>query len=156
PRSRRDGMRRAHLCGFCGTDDERTGLAVAFLADGLREGSVCYLIASSAVRRVILKALGELAPAPDAIIQPGRLVPADYARATVAQYRYLEKEFERATRSGATSIRLVGDMRSFAKHVSHRAMTDFDAIHVAKLAARFPLLALCQYDLRKLSGIEVL
>src|SRR5688572_5030270 len=57
-----DGMapldgRSEHLCALYSTDAGRTRLAAAFLADGLHDGSQCFLIAERSVREAIVTRL---------------------------------------------------------------------------------------------------
>ena len=62
-----------HLVALYATDKERLALAVPFLLDGLREGSVCFLIAPDTATNEILVEMKNSWPEIDAEIDDGRL-----------------------------------------------------------------------------------
>jgi excisionase family DNA binding protein len=145
-----------HFGGFYGTDAGRLKVAVGFLADGLRPGSVCYLVAAPDVRDEILDQLAQDRRSLEKDIGAGRLVLADHARSARAQYQYFETQFVGATRAGAHSLRVVGDMGSFARKLTPSALVDFEAGYERLIARRFPVVTLCQYDTRRFSSTAIL
>src|SRR5690242_5585574 len=141
-----------HLCGLYATDDGRAKLAAGFLADGLHRGSVCYLVAAPGVRDGILTSIEQDRLSLRAEIEAGRLVLSQHAASAGAQYAYFETVFRAATRAGAHSLRLVGDMWS-ARARAPEGLVEFEAGFDELIARRFPVVALCQYDVSRFSNI---
>ncbi len=148
----------SHLCGFYASDRGRTRQAVGFLADGLRPGSVCYLAAAPDARDHILAHLQEGRPSLQADIDAGRLVLSEYAASVDAQCDYWETNFVAATRAGAHSLRVVGDVTGgrLAKGRTVDEAVAYEEGYDRLLARRFPVVTLCQYDVRRFAGPDVL
>lgn len=147
-----------HVCGLYTSDHGRVRQAGAFLADGIRAGSVCYLVAGPDARTGILAHLVKGRPTLQADIDAGRLVLSDYAVSTRAQLDYFETNFVAATRAGADSLRVVGDVSEgrLAKGIALGTVVEYEASYSRLFAQRFPLVTLCQYDVRTLSGRQIL
>jgi excisionase family DNA binding protein len=146
-----------HLCGLYGHDAGRTKLALEFLVEGLRPGSVCFLNASAEARGQILAQLergrGSLQPEIDA----GRLVLYKYCPTPQEQFDYWETTFVSAMSAGATSLRVVGDMTScLDAGMTLDEVMEYEAGYDRILAKRFPLVTLCLYDVRRFESLEVL
>ena len=147
-----------HFCSLYGSDSGRTALAVGFLADGLREGSACYLVATPKAAQTCLAQLRRSHPGVDEDLAVGRLSVMEYASDAKRQIESLAARFRAALRAGAKSIRLVGNMsegqlvrgKAFASALRYEE--DYDT----QLARRFPLVTLCQYDARRHSGVDLL
>jgi excisionase family DNA binding protein len=145
-----------HLCALYGNDAGRTKLAVEFLLEGLRPGSVCFLNAAAEARGQILAQLergrGSVQPEIDA----GRLVLYKYCPTPREQFEYWETNFVSAMRAGATSLRVVGDMTSCldAGMTSDEVM-EYEAGYDRILAKRFPLVTLCLYDVRRFQSLAL-
>jgi hypothetical protein len=144
-----------HLCALYGNDAGRSKLAVAFLSDGLRQGSVCFLNASAEARGQILGQLergrGSLQPE----IEAGRLVLSKYCDTPREQYDYWEISFLSATSAGATSLRVVGDMAYCLAGMTLDQLVEYEAGYDRILAKRFPVVTLCLYDVRRFESFEV-
>jgi excisionase family DNA binding protein len=145
-----------HLCGFYGSDAGRGKLAAAFLADGLGPGNVCYLVTEPGTRKAILDRLRRARPSLREDVDAGRLVVSEYAESARAQWEYFEKQLLGATRAGAHSLRVVGDLRGLSKKLSPRALIEYEAGYEERIARRFPVVTLCQYDVRVFSGRGVI
>jgi excisionase family DNA binding protein len=145
-----------HLCGLYGSDPGRANLAAAFLAGGLDPGSVSYLVATPRVRKAILARLERIRPSLAADIEAGRLVLTEHQASARAQLNYFEREFSQAMRAGAHSLRLVGDMWGMGRGVSPEALVEFEAGFDERIAPRFPVVSLCQYDARRFSSLAIL
>jgi transcriptional repressor of dcmA and dcmR len=143
-----------HLAGLYATDTGRTELAAGFLTDGLHPGSVCYLVGAPGVQREILTYMEQGRPALRTEIAAGRLVLSEHTASAGAQLDYFETAFRTATRAGAHSLRLVGDMWS-ARALAREGLVEFEAAFDELVAPRFPVVALCQYDVRRFSNLEV-
>ena len=152
------GIHVAHRCHVCGLYDDDAGrlkLAVPFLAEGLRLGQLCVLVAGPEALKAFL-----------AHLEPGRnglpefaigkeLIVSEGEKSGDAMLAFVERvNFE--ARAAGHSIRWVGDMAwTLAKRISIDELMDFET-RVDFLAQRFPLAAVCQYDLRHFSGRAVL
>jgi excisionase family DNA binding protein len=145
-----------HLCGLYGSSAGRGKLALAFLADGLGPGTVCYLVTEPRARKAILSKLTEIRPSVQADIGAGRLVLSEYADSARGQWEYFETQFLRATRAGAHSLRVVGDLGGVSKVFSPKALDEYEEGYEERLARRFPVVTLCQYDVRLYSGLTIL
>jgi excisionase family DNA binding protein len=145
-----------HLCGLYGSDAGRGILATAFLADGLGPGSVCYLVTEPGTRKAILGRLTGIRPSLREDVDAGRLVVSEYAASARAQWEYFEDQFLGATGAGAHSLRVVGDLRGLCKALSPRGLVEYEAGYQERLAQRFPVVTLCQYDVRVFSGLQIL
>jgi excisionase family DNA binding protein len=145
-----------HLCGLYGSDRGRGKQAAAFLADGIVPGSVCYLVTEPGTRKAILSRLSETRPSLRADIEAGRLVLSEYAASPRAQWEYFETQFLLAARAGAHSLRVVGDLCGLSKVLSPKAIVEYEAGYEERIARRFPVVTLCQYDVRRFSGLAIL
>ena len=142
----------SHLCGLYGSNQGQRKQAIGFLADGLRPGSVCLLVCSSESRDGIVAGLKESRPALRRDIAAGRLVFSEYATSGEAQLQYWETQLLAAAASGAQSMRVVGDIRGLSRKVSLQEVIEYEAAYEERIARRFPVVTLCQYDVRQFSG----
>jgi excisionase family DNA binding protein len=145
-----------HLCGLYTSDLARVKQAAGFLADGLHAGSVCFLVATAAVRRRILARLGQARPSLPADREAGRLVLSQYAGAAAGQLEFWHTRFVAATGAGARSLCVVGDLSGgrLAQRGTFGDVLQYEADYERLVARRFPVVTLCQYDVRGLSGLE--
>lgn len=146
----------AHLCGFYGTDSDRVRLAVGFIASGLADQTVCYLVGPHETRSAILAGLELEIPAVATLIADGRIVATDYQSSPEAQVAFFESRFAAAMQGGATSFRVVGDLTSFAQQAGAAALVRYETGYSATIARRYPVVTLCQYDVRRLAGPDIL
>jgi transcriptional repressor of dcmA and dcmR len=145
----------SHVAGLYADNAGRAKQAVAFLADGLHPGTVCYLVAAPAARDDILTHLAHGRPSLERDIDDGRLVLSEYAASARAQYEYFEANFIAATRAGVHSLRVVGDVWAFAEVITRPGLVEYEAGFDLFLAQRFPVVTLCQYDVRQFSSLDV-
>src|SRR5690242_12315566 len=141
----------SHLASLYADNAGRAKQAVAFLADGLRPGTVCYLVAPPDARDDILTRLAHGRPPLQREIDDGRLVPSDYAASARAQYEYFETNFIAAALRGVHSFRIVGDVWAFAEANTRPELVEYEAGFDQVLGRRFPVVTLCQYDVRRFS-----
>lgn len=145
-----------HLCSLYQNDLGRVKLSVPFLAEGLRDGDVCFLVATPETQREILASLGEVYRAMDEAVAERRLIVSEGKPTGPAMHAYLEESFVMATRAGNQSLRLVGDMVwALEKGVAIDDLMEFEMRYNHTLARRFPIVSLCQYDVRAFSGKAV-
>jgi transcriptional repressor of dcmA and dcmR len=145
-----------HLCAVDGNDAGRSRLAVAFLADGLRPGNVCYLLASPEPLSQILSQLeaGRGSLQPD--IDSGQLVIPTYQGSAREQCDYWERTLGAATKAGAVSLRVAGDMAAcLDAGMSLEEVAEYESRYDRTVAARFPAVTLCMYDVRRFESLEV-
>lgn len=147
----------SHLCTVYETDKGIIKLAIPFLADGLRNGDKCYLIASETRQSIILQHLTHVYPEIDTAIKNKRLVIFEGITDSGKLYEYFETEFLSATQSGDNYIRVLGDMAwAVEKKMNIDELMKFEMKYNHSLCRKFPAVSLCQYDARKFSGTEIL
>jgi hypothetical protein len=148
--------RASHLCGLYGSDSGRITLAVPFLLDGLKEGSVCFLVAPLPSRRKILTSLKKKRASLEADIDAGRLIGSAYQATARAQHRYFRRLMEKLVSQGAQSFRVLGDLWGSRTKASKASLVEFEAGYDRQIAREYPVVTICLYDVRKHSGAEVL
>jgi len=145
-----------HLCGIYGSDAGRLELIVPFLVEGLAQKSVCFLIAPASTQKVILKAMKQKRPSLDSDIKAGRLIVTEHQKSPAAQLRFFENAMTKAEAKGVESFRVVGDMWGLRLNVSAKQMIKLEVGFEQVIVPRYPVVALCAYDARKFSGVELL
>jgi excisionase family DNA binding protein len=145
-----------HLCGIYGSDAGRLDLVVPFLLEGLHKKSVCFLVAPSRVQGVVLKAMKRRRSSLDSDIKAGGLIVSEHQKTPAAQCRFFETAMKKAEEEGVESFRVVGDMWGLRLNVSAKQMIKLEVGFERLIVPRFPVVALCTYDARKFSGVELL
>jgi transcriptional repressor of dcmA and dcmR len=145
-----------HLCGIYGSDAGRLDLVVPFLLEGLQKKSVCFLVAPSDVQPSILKAMKKKRPSLDSDIQTGRLIVSKHQKSPEAQCRFFEVAMKKAEADGVDSFRVVGDMWGLRLLVSAKQMVELELGFERLIVPRYPVVAICTYDARKFTGVELL
>ena len=148
--------RGSHLCGLYSTEEGQVGQAVAFLAEGLQPGTVTFLLGRQESRERILDALAQQHPTLGREIAEGRLVQSGYASSAAEQLRWWESRLEEALRGGATRLRAIGDAGAFVEAASAEELARYESSWDTHFAQRYPVVAMCQYDVRRFSGLAVL
>ncbi len=128
------------------------------MAEALRVGSVCFVVAPARTRRGLTAELARRVPGLERQIKTRRLVRSDYAHSGLAQLEYFETQLGRATRNGDESLAVLGDLsgggpggrNSFAR------ILEYEVEYERRIARQFPVVTLCQYDAGRLSGGELL
>ena len=146
-----------HLCSLYETDLGRIKLSVPFLADGLRNGHKCFLLASRRNQRPVVKHLMAAYSDTGAAIESARLVLCEGFPGSVELYDYFEQQFLEATRQGDHYIRVLGDMAwAIDKGISMADLMAFEQKYNHTLARNFSVVSLCQYDARRFAGTDIL
>lgn len=146
-----------HLPTLFETDAGRLRLSVPFLREGIQKGQPCFLYAFDASRKAYLAALRqEKSIDVDAALRDGLLVLLPKIDTSSRGFlRRWEQVLLQAMTGAPELIRIVGDMATVRQMFeSDQDMVDFEASFNV-LAKRFPLIALCQYDVRKFSGLTI-
>jgi hypothetical protein len=145
-----------HLVALYATDNERLVLAVPFLLDGLREGSVCFLIGPDSSTKEIL---GELKKGPreiDAEIAARRVIVAEHRDTPRGQYEFFERGMSAAEQAGLNTFRLFADMIGARRQMSFDQVLELEQRFDELIVHKHQTAALCAYDVRAFSGIELL
>jgi excisionase family DNA binding protein len=145
-----------HLCGIYGSDAGRLDLAVPFLLEGLQRKSVCFLVAPASSQKDILKAMKKKRPSLESDIKARRLIVSKHQPTPAAQCRFFEVEMRKAEAEGVDSFRVVGDMWGLRLLVSSEEMVELEVGFERLIVPQFPVVALCVYDARKFTGVELL
>jgi len=147
-----------HLVTFYDSDAARLRLTGPFLAEGLRVGQPCFLLAEGEELESYMVAL-RASPGVDldAAIASGQLVIVGAPGATVeAALAFWEEMLRDAVDNHVSVMRGVGEMVSERKDFeSEQEMLDYEAA-INMTLKRFPAVVICQYDVRKFSGQAVL
>jgi transcriptional repressor of dcmA and dcmR len=146
----------AHLLGVYGTDRGRAQVAASFLADGLREGRRCFLVATPVIQAEVIRQLRDRHPAAWEQIDEEGLELSEFGGSVDEQIDYLETRFDEAVRRGATSLCVVGDVLAFKEAVTMDGLVEYEARYDERIAHRFPVVALCQFDARGFSAADML
>lgn len=146
----------SHLCAFYDSDLGRATIAVRFLLEGLREGSMVYLVASTRSSKQILSNLKQKRPSLERDISAGKLLVADYKKGPRAQIKDFELQLTTAAEEGAQSFRVFGDTWEMRKKVSAAGFAEYETAYDQFIARRFPVVTICAYDVRRFSGVAVL
>ncbi len=146
----------SHVCGLYASDLSRVNLAVAFLADGVREDSATYLAVAPDTQRQILAQLERRRSSIQEDIETQRLVLSEYAGSAPAQLEYWETSFAAATETGAHALRVVGDVSGgLGTRLAPHEVLEYER-NYDQLQKRFRVATLCLYDARRSSGLELL
>jgi transcriptional repressor of dcmA and dcmR len=145
-----------HLSGFYGSDLGLATLSVRFILDGLQEGSMVYVVASTRSIKRITGYLRERRPSLQRDISAGKLLFCQYQKGPRAQIKDFEAQLNKAAADGSQSFRVFGDTWEMRKKVSAEKFAEYEAIYDQYIARRFPVVTLCAYDVRKFSGVDVL
>ena len=146
-----------HICTLYENDLGRLKWSVPFLNDGLRDGDGCFLIATEAVRDEILGHISEVWDGVPQALEKGQLVLSDGIPDGEAMCEFVERSLVMATHSGMRSFRLLGDM-TWCLHLgmTYDELLAYEMRYNHDIARRFPLVSVCQYDVREFSGTAVL
>jgi excisionase family DNA binding protein len=145
-----------HVCGFYGSELGRLKMALAFLGEEQSPGTVTYILGKPEARQPILLHLQRVRPELERDLVDGSLVACEYQQSGKAQLEYFTELFSAAMVNGATSLRLLGDVTAVCGVVSDEELRDYESAYDALIARRFPVVTMCQYDVRVFSGVALL
>ncbi len=147
-----------HLAAFYDSDAGRVRLTAPFLADGIRAGQPCFLLAQGEELDSYMVALDQMPGVDvDASLASGVLVVAGAPGHTAAAaLDYWEKTLWSAMDRHVPLVRAVGEMVSERDNFeSEQEMLAYE-VAFNTTARRFPCAVICQYDARKFSGPAIL
>ena len=146
-----------HICTLYENDLGRLKWSVPFIHDGLRNGDGCFLIATRDVRDEILGHIEAVWDGVPDAIDDGQLVLSDGIPDGEAMCRFVERTLVMATGAGRRAFRLLGDMSwCLALGMTYDDLLAYEVRYNHDIARRFPLVSVCQYDVREFSGPAVL
>jgi len=147
----------SHRCALYESDQRGAAQAAAFLGEGLRPGTVSYLVATPPARERVLAQLESRGASLREDLQAGRLVLVDPAASGGGQYGYFETAFATAISGGAGALRLVGDMTwCLERGMTPDEIVAFEAAYDRRFGNGRPIVSLCLYDVRRFSSLSLL
>lgn len=142
-----------HLCGLYSSDEGQVEQALDFLAGGeFPEGTVTILAGNPESQARILDGLRRAQPDLDRITAEGRLRVCNSAPTAGAQLAWWEACLDEVIRGGATLVRAIGQAGEFAGGASGEELLQVEGEYDRRVAQRFPVVTMCQYDAREISG----
>jgi excisionase family DNA binding protein len=147
--------RRNHFCGLYTSDLGRVDGAAAFLGAGLQSDGLCFLAAEKPVQRAVMAQLEQQGAEVRSTLKAGRLILAKYRGSAAAQIAYWRARMSVALQAGVSHFCVVGDLSTGAFSLMPFAETlAYEADYSRAIANGFSVTTLCQYDVRKLSGVD--
>jgi len=147
-----------HLATFYSTDAGRMRLTLPFLADGLRSEQPCFLVATDEVLNLYFKALQDQDRFDfNQAVARGRFSAVGFDGATVDRaVAFWEGKFADVLSQNPSVIRHVGEMASVRRMFpSEGEMLRFEEAYDV-MCRRYPVAAICQYDVREFDGPAIL
>jgi hypothetical protein len=129
--------------------------AAAFLSDGLQSDARCLVAADKQVQRAVIVQLEQHRPAIRRDLKAGRLVLAEYRTSGAAQLAYWRAQMNAALKTGVSRVYVVGDLSAGAlSRLPFAETLAYEVEYGRSIAQAFPVTTLCQYDARKISGLD--
>jgi hypothetical protein len=147
-----------HLATFYSSDAGRIRLTLPFLADGLRSEQPCFLVATDEVLEAYMAALQNQEGVDlDRATERGQFSALGFNGATVDRaVAFWEGKFADVLSHGRAVIRHVGEMATVRRMFpSEDEMLRFEQAYDV-MCRRYPIAAICQYDVREFDGPAIL
>jgi transcriptional repressor of dcmA and dcmR len=145
-----------HIGSLYGSDSGRVALGVPFVLDGLREGSVVFLLGPSQSTREILDELASRRPELESDIEQGRLVVGEHQATGPHQLQYFQTRIAEAEKKGFDSFRLFADMIGIRANVGSDELGELEEGFEVQIIPNHRMVAMCAYDVRVFTGTEIL
>jgi len=146
----------SHLSSYYTSDRGRLQLGVPFLRDGLAAGQPCVILSNRETARLLEDELKAEGVAVERALESGRLVELETFKTLRQGVETFERTFAAFTRRGELVIRVLGEATQNAKSLGSLAsMLRFEDM-LNGLVRRYPVVMLCQYDVRRLEGKDVI
>jgi excisionase family DNA binding protein len=144
-----------HLSSYYTNDRGRLRLGVPFLRDGLGAGQPCVLVSNRQNARLFENELKAEGVAVEQALQDGRLHELEPFKTPRQGVETFERTFAAFTRRGDVVIRVLGEANQVARSLG--AINDLLRFEdmLTGLVRRYPVVMLCQYDVRRLEGTDV-
>ena len=142
-----------HLATLYSTDAGGLRLTLPFLAEGLRGREPCFLVATNAELRRYTEALGDQEEAS----RDGLFSVVSFRDGTAAgAITEWEAHLAASRTKGPTVIRIVGEMVSEREmFISEEEMLRYEEAFEV-MCRRYPVVVICQYDVRQFDGVALL
>ena len=146
-----------HVCTLYENDLGRLKWSVPFLTDGLRNGDGCFLVGTPDAREDIMDHVRQGTDGVDQAIESGQLVETSGLSDGNDMCRFVERSLFEMKQSGLRAFRLLGDM-SWCQRLgmTHDDLVAYEMRYNHEIAHQYPLVSVCQYDVRDFSGRGVL
>jgi excisionase family DNA binding protein len=147
-----------HLATFYRSDAGRMRLTVPFIADGLRSDQPCFLAATEDLLKVYIEVLKNQEGFDlNRAIASGQFTATGFDGATVDRaVAFWEGKFADILSHGPSVIRHVGEMAAVRRMFpSEDEMLRFEEAYEV-MCRRYPVAAICQYDVREFDGVAML
>ena len=152
----RDAPVHSHLSSYYTSDRGRLQLGVPFLRDGLAAGQPCVIISNPETARLLEDELKAEGVAVERALEAGRLRELETFKTRSQGIDEFERTVAAFTRRGDLVIRVLGEatenansLGSIAEQLRFEDMLD-------GLVRRYPVVLICQYDVRRLKGRDVI
>ncbi|MDQ6721106.1 MAG: MEDS domain-containing protein [Candidatus Dormibacteraeota bacterium] len=147
-----------HLATFYSSDAGRMRLTVPFLVEGLRSDQHCFLVAADDVLKKYMMALRNQDGVDlNRAVANGQWSAIGFDGATVDKaVGFWAGKFADIRSRGTSVIRHVGEMASVRRMFpSEDEMLRFEEAYDV-MCRRYPVAAICQYDVREFDGVAML
>jgi hypothetical protein len=148
--------RHDHFATFYDSDAARMRTTIPFLRAGLQAGDQCFIVADDELAAQYTRALGL-----GEVTSPGaaserqlaiRFSVGSTAKEAVATWEDL---WLQALGEGSKTIRVVGEIAIYADLTAAGELLDYEVAYDS-VSRRYPVVTICQYDVRRFSGQAVL
>jgi excisionase family DNA binding protein len=146
----------SHLSSYYTSDRGRLRLGVPFLRDGLAAGQPCVIVSSRETARLLEDELKAEGVAVERALETGRLRELEPFKTLSQGIETFERTFAAFTRRGDLVIRVLGEASENASSLGTMAdQLRFEDL-LTGLVRRYPVVMICQYDVRRLGGTDVI
>lgn len=146
----------SHLSSYYTSDRGRLRLGVPFLRDGLVAGQPCVIMSDRDTARLLEDELKAENVAVGRAIDTGRLRELRTFKTHSDGIEAFERVFAEFTRRGDLVIRVLGEATQNARTLgSISDLLRFEHM-LDSLVRRYPVVLICQYDVRGLKGTDVI
>lgn len=144
-----------HCCSLYTSELNQSQEAATFLAAGLQPGTLCLLVAATGVQRAVTALLERARASIRRDITAGRLILSEYRASPIAQLEFWRAHIRAALESGVTRVFAVGDVSAGALgRLPFAEILEYEAEFGRSVSRAYPVTTLCQYDARKISGLD--
>lgn len=145
-----------HLSSYYTSDQGRLRLSVPFLRDGIAAGEPCVIMSNRQTARLLNDELKTEGVEVERALATGRLRELETFKTQSEGIETFERTFAAFTRRGDLLIRVLGEATQNAKTLG--SMTDLLRFEdmLDRLVRRYPVVLICQYDVRRLEGTDVI
>jgi excisionase family DNA binding protein len=145
-----------HLSSYYTSDRGRLRLGVPFLRDGLVAGQPCVIVSNREIARLLEDELKAEGVAVERALETGRLRELEPFKTQSEGIETFERTFASFTRRGDLVIRVLGEATNNATSLGSIAdLLRFEEM-LNGLARRYPIVMICQYNVRVLEGTDVI